>query len=266
MILYNSGPPAKADFVAVELVEGHIRVSMDNGAGLVDLFSESAVNDGIWHQVELQLSASSIGLVIDGHSNGLRTAGSISSAGSGSTSGKYMELTGQVYLGGIESARQARAEKQGVRNANSSLQGCIRRLDVDGKLMGLADARVTKNVSPECGWHYPCSSPDNPPCVESAVCHQVRRQRHPSMKYLRNSKSIPVSLYGPSGGNGFLPVRLCAATVHPAGIHHTGLSIRPVDPVRSGRHFRFIRRSTDRPAPFVTAAGNLICITTANAI
>ena len=58
VLLYSSGPPAKPDFAAVELVEGHLRVSLDAGGGsAVDLFSDSAVNDGLWHQVELKLAA-----------------------------------------------------------------------------------------------------------------------------------------------------------------------------------------------------------------
>ena len=58
----NSGPPAKADFVAVELVEGHVRLSVDSGHGVVDLFSDVAINDGRWHQlfIEVRLQVPSI--------------------------------------------------------------------------------------------------------------------------------------------------------------------------------------------------------------
>lgn len=55
VLLYSSGPPAKPDFAAVELVEGHLRISLDSsqsgGGGAVDLFSEQAVDDGLWHSV-----------------------------------------------------------------------------------------------------------------------------------------------------------------------------------------------------------------------
>lgn len=55
VLLYSSGPPAKPDFAAVELVEGHLRVSLDSsqsgGGGAVDLFSDQAVHDGLWHSV-----------------------------------------------------------------------------------------------------------------------------------------------------------------------------------------------------------------------
>lgn len=162
VILYNTGPPAKPDFLAVELVEGHVRVSMDNGAGVIDLFSNTAVNDGLWHQAELELNANSVDIVIDGSSSGVRSGGGVGPA-------KYFELSAQIYLGGIERARQNRAFNQGIRTANASLQGCIRRLDVDGRILGFAEARVTRHVTADCNWEYSCVQN---PCIDGAQCVQ----------------------------------------------------------------------------------------------
>jgi len=50
VLLYSSGPPAKPDFAAVELVEGQDS-SQSGGGGAVDLFSDQAVHDGLWHSV-----------------------------------------------------------------------------------------------------------------------------------------------------------------------------------------------------------------------
>jgi len=75
IVLYNTGPPAKPDFVAVELVEGHVRVSMDHGAGIIDVFSDASVNDGLWHKAEVRLTANSVDLSIDGRSsNSIRSS------------------------------------------------------------------------------------------------------------------------------------------------------------------------------------------------
>ena len=75
IVLYNTGPPAKPDFVAVELVEGHVRVSMDHGTGVIDVFSDISVNDGLWHKAELRLTANSVDLSIDGRSsNSIRSS------------------------------------------------------------------------------------------------------------------------------------------------------------------------------------------------
>ena len=198
LLLYSSGPPAKPDFAAVELVEGHLRVSTDSGSGggggAVDIFSEQAVHDGQWHKVELHLAAGAVEMTIDG-----RTVSSSSNQLSGSSSSgkRYLELSGQIYLGGIDPARHLRALNQGVRTANTSLRykvvaefelerrkcgkliyfvvctcrGCIRSLELDGRQLGLREARVTRKIAADCQWHYACAS--NPtPCVDGAQCHQ----------------------------------------------------------------------------------------------
>lgn len=175
VLLYSSGPPAKPDFAAVELVEGHLRVSLDAGGGsAVDLFSDQAVNDGLWHQVELHLAAGIVELKIDGRSSSSSSSSSIRDSGflTAAPSNKYLELSGQIYLGGVETSRHGRALAQGVRTANTSLRGCIRRLELDGRLLGLRDARVTRSVAAECQWHYPCISISPSPCVDGAQCYQ----------------------------------------------------------------------------------------------
>ena len=173
-LVYSSGPPAKPDFAAVELVEGHLRVSLDAGGGsAVDLFSDLAVNDGLWHQIEVHLAAGVVELKIDGRSSSSSSSSSSGSSGGGnSPSSKYLELSGQIYLGGVENGRHARAMAQGVRTANTSLRGCIRRLELDSRLLGLRDARVTRHVAADCQWHYPCVSINPSPCVDAAQCIQ----------------------------------------------------------------------------------------------
>lgn len=175
VLLYSSGPPAKPDFAAVELVEGHLRVSLDAGGGsAVDLFSDQAVNDGLWHQVELHLAAGIVELKIDGRSSSSSSSSSIRDSGflTAAPSNKYLELSSQIYLGGVETSRHGRALAQGVRTANSSLRGCIRRLELDGRLLGLRDSRVTRHVAAECQWHYPCISISPSPCVDGSQCFQ----------------------------------------------------------------------------------------------
>ena len=125
ILLYSSGPPAKPDFAAVELVEGHLRVSTDSGSGgtgggAVDIFSEQAVHDGHWHQVELHLAAGAVEMTIDDRK--VSSSNNQLSAGSSSSGKRYLELSGQIYLGGIDPTRHLRALNQGVRTANTSLR------------------------------------------------------------------------------------------------------------------------------------------------
>lgn len=83
--------------------------------------------------------------------------------------GKYLELSGQLYLGGIDRNRHGRAFNQGIRTANSSLRGCLRSLQLDGRLLGLREARVTRHVAANCIWDYPCI---HNPCTDGARCIQ----------------------------------------------------------------------------------------------
>jgi len=51
IILFNSGGPLYTDFVAVELVSGHVTLYVNKGAGDVTMTSRAPVDDGDWHQV-----------------------------------------------------------------------------------------------------------------------------------------------------------------------------------------------------------------------
>ena len=65
-----------------------------------------------------QVSAASLTLRIDG-----QASGSTVGHDGGAAAGQYLELAGNMYVGGIEAgSRQLRAQKQGVRTANISLQ------------------------------------------------------------------------------------------------------------------------------------------------
>ena len=132
------------------------------------------------------MAAGSVELTIDGRRSSGSSSGSGNSLRGNDPSGnsgqlssspaKYLELSGQIYLGGIEGSRRVRALGQGVRTANMSLQGCIRRLELDGRLLGLREARVTRHVAADCQWHYPCSATIGSPtwpCLEGAQCFQV---------------------------------------------------------------------------------------------
>jgi len=51
IVLFNSGGPLYADFVAMELVNGHVKLAVNKGTGDVTMTSREPVDDGEWHQV-----------------------------------------------------------------------------------------------------------------------------------------------------------------------------------------------------------------------
>lgn len=75
----------------------------------------------------------------------------------------------QIHIGGIELNKRARALSQGLKAADTSFKGCLRRIDVDGRRLGISHARVTQGILPECVWMYPCIQQ---PCAPDATCVQ----------------------------------------------------------------------------------------------
>ena len=55
VVLFNSGGPLYTDFVAVELVDGHVTLRVNKGADDVTLTSQTPVHDGEWHRVRAVL-------------------------------------------------------------------------------------------------------------------------------------------------------------------------------------------------------------------
>jgi len=51
VVLFNSGGPLYADYVAVELVNGHVTLRVNKGDGDIPMTSHAPVDDGEWHQV-----------------------------------------------------------------------------------------------------------------------------------------------------------------------------------------------------------------------
>ncbi|XP_063891463.1 chondroitin sulfate proteoglycan 4 isoform X2 [Helicoverpa armigera] len=160
IILYNAGGGRGSDFLAVEILEGVVRVKMARG----QIVHTVRVNDGLWHKMHLSFYPSMIELSVDNIAMHTR----IESGGT-----RYLDLSDSFYLGGIESEKQQRAFTKGIKAADSSIMGCIKPIEVDEKVYGLPNAVVTYGVSPKCVWWYPChSSPGNPPCVPQGVCEQ----------------------------------------------------------------------------------------------
>ncbi|XP_068618390.1 chondroitin sulfate proteoglycan 4 [Battus philenor] len=160
VILYNTGGGRGSDFLAVEILDGVIRVKMAKG----QIVHTARVNDGQWHKIHLLFNPSLIELSVDNIAMSTR----IESGGM-----RYLDLSDSFYLGGIETEKRQRAFAKGIKAADSSIMGCIKPIEVDDKLYGLPNAVVTYGVSPKCVWWYPCHvNPGNPPCLPSATCEQ----------------------------------------------------------------------------------------------
>ena len=164
LVLYNSGHVTNRDFVALELIEGKIRVTLDKGSGPLVLDSGIKVNDGRWHQVEFIVTFNSLEVIIDDKRKDLR---------SNFGNQRYLDLVGHLFIGGVGLSSRAHAIKKGLYSLRGtyasagSLLGCIRNLKLNDRLSGLGEAEVTHGIRPNCVWQYSCN---RRPCVNDAVC------------------------------------------------------------------------------------------------
>nr|CAD7456886.1 unnamed protein product [Timema tahoe] len=185
ILLYNTGLGPRPDFVGLELVNGQLRLLLDKGNGAIELLGDRLVSDGDWHSVEVQFNPTFVELLgdrllsdgrrhslevqfnptfvevsVDGAANSLR----LPQGGS-----RYLDLADTAFLGGLELNKRARAMNQGLRAADASFKGCLRKVEVDGRRLGIPDARVTQGIVPDCVWEFPCAGE---PCVAGAQCVQ----------------------------------------------------------------------------------------------
>ncbi|KAJ8876688.1 hypothetical protein PR048_021135 [Dryococelus australis] len=160
MLLYNTGPGSRSDFVGLELMNGKLRLMLEKGDGVMELLGNQVVSDGNWHTVSVQFNPTLIEVSVDGSSNSLK----LPQGGN-----RYLDLSDTTYLGGLELNKRARAMNQGLKAAGSSFKGCLRKMEVDGRRVGIPDAKVTQGIVPNCIWEFPCLGD---PCVAGAKCIQ----------------------------------------------------------------------------------------------
>nr|XP_045596227.1 chondroitin sulfate proteoglycan 4-like [Procambarus clarkii] len=160
LLLYNTGPPSRSDFIALEIYEGHLRLILDKGNGAVGLNSSIFISDGVWHKLEAHFKPAYMELNVDDH---------IEDQPTHVGENKFFDLSGYLFIGGVEVNRQARAVSQGAKNGDKSLEGCIQSVSVGEKSLSIRDAQITQGIKAECQWAYPCLKN---PCVDGSRCLQ----------------------------------------------------------------------------------------------
>uniref|UniRef100_A0A4W5RGY3 Chondroitin sulfate proteoglycan 4ba n=1 Tax=Hucho hucho TaxID=62062 RepID=A0A4W5RGY3_9TELE len=144
IVLYNSA--RQGDFVAVEIQEGLLVAIVGKGGTKTELKSLTFVNDRNWHSVKLFFTPKTLQLTVDKET--VKT--SISSRSKG------LQLRGSLFVGGIDDSTRSEVRKMGLvsvlgkRVRGGSFKGCLRDMKVNGVMMGLPNAVVTKDISVGC--------------------------------------------------------------------------------------------------------------------
>uniref|UniRef100_A0A3P8VI31 Neurexin 2 n=1 Tax=Cynoglossus semilaevis TaxID=244447 RepID=A0A3P8VI31_CYNSE len=136
----------RADFFAMELLDGFLYLVMDMGSGSIKTkASNNQLSDGEWYHVDLHRNGR----------NGFISVNSQSFPFSANEGSEILDLDGDMYLGGLPEARQALVLPPEVWTASLGLGyvGCVRDFFMDGQsrnLWRLAEIQTAAGVSSFC--------------------------------------------------------------------------------------------------------------------
>ena len=135
LLLYNAGSPT--DFLAVELVNGILHVSSNDGGGPVYVTGSTAgLADNEWHMIDIQHQSRPRKLTT-------KLDGRIDSTLSFVPSRNTFDMRGTLYVGGIPGSIRLPA---GINS--KSYTGCLATLNVNGRLQNLP--LLGTSVTPGC--------------------------------------------------------------------------------------------------------------------
>uniref|UniRef100_A0A671SEL1 Slit homolog 1 protein-like n=1 Tax=Sinocyclocheilus anshuiensis TaxID=1608454 RepID=A0A671SEL1_9TELE len=138
ILLYNGDN----DHIAVELHEGHVKVSYDPGSQPSHaIYSTETINDGQFHTVELVTFDQMVNLSIDG---GIPTTMD--------SFGKVQPLRGEapLYVGGMPVSVHPTAPRIWQIQNGSSFHGCIQNLYINNELQDFTKTQMKPGVVPGC--------------------------------------------------------------------------------------------------------------------
>uniref|UniRef100_A0A7N8X7R7 Slit homolog 1a (Drosophila) n=1 Tax=Mastacembelus armatus TaxID=205130 RepID=A0A7N8X7R7_9TELE len=162
ILLYNGDN----DHIAVELYQGHVKVSYDPGSQPGHaIYSTETINDGQFHTVELVTFDQMVNLSIDG---GLPTTMD--------SFGAVRPLNGEapLYVGGMPVDVHSSTFRLWQIQNSSSFHGCIQNLYINNELQDFTKTQMKPGVVPGC---EPCKKiycvhgicqPDG---IQGPVCH-----------------------------------------------------------------------------------------------
>uniref|UniRef100_A0A8C4QJ25 Neurexin 1b n=1 Tax=Eptatretus burgeri TaxID=7764 RepID=A0A8C4QJ25_EPTBU len=158
----------KADFFALELLQGHLHLLLDMGSGTIKLrASPSKVNDGQWHHLDFQR---------DGRS-GLVSVDTRRVPFTASGESEILDLDGEMYLGGlpeIPSSPMTLPPELWTAPLGLGFVGCVRDLYMDGQakdVRRIAESQLAAGVKPSCRRDKVrhCVSR---PCLNAGLCRE----------------------------------------------------------------------------------------------
>nr|XP_046154920.1 neurexin-3-like [Oncorhynchus gorbuscha] len=157
----------KVDFFAVELLDGGLYLLLDMGSGTIKVkATQSKVNDGAWHHVDIQRDGRSGIISVDSRRTPFTASGE----------NEILDLEGDLYLGGLPDNRVGLVLPTELWTAmlNYGYVGCIRDLFIDGRsknIRAIFESQNTTGIRPTCS-KVTGKQCDSNPCKNNGVCKE----------------------------------------------------------------------------------------------
>ncbi|KAH9492953.1 hypothetical protein Btru_023914 [Bulinus truncatus] len=165
VFLFNSALEKSSHFIAVEIIGGKPKLSVNLGNGVTEITTGLFVSDGKWHQLEVIISQKFAQLLIDGTRNSSNFLVTLQS----------LHLAGHLFIGGLGAKAQQHAVQHGLITHHDinkgSVLGCVRNIIINSYNYGYRLIQISRQISSVCIWEFPCAED---PCVSSAQCTELR--------------------------------------------------------------------------------------------
>ncbi|XP_077296865.1 neurexin 1 isoform X2 [Arctopsyche grandis] len=160
ILVYNGGK--KQDFIAIELVNGHVHYVFNLGDGIITMKdkAKAPLNDNRWHSVSVRRPIPKIHtLTVDDTFEVFSSTGSVLT----------FELDSILYIGGVMKDMYAGLGTGIV--SRQGFEGCLASLDLPGESPSLIDDAVVPSSSLLTGCEGPTKCSHNA-CANKGVCVQ----------------------------------------------------------------------------------------------
>ncbi|XP_011192824.2 neurexin-1 isoform X3 [Zeugodacus cucurbitae] len=160
LLLYNGG--RRNDFIALELVNGHIHYTFDIGDGPITMRDKSRIhmNDNRWHQVSIRRPGPKTHtLTVDDSFEIVTLTGN----------SMHLELSGILYIGGV--FKDMYAKLPASISSRSGFEGCLASLDLGDTSPTLTSDAVVPSSLVVSGCEGPTKCSQNA-CANRGVCVQ----------------------------------------------------------------------------------------------
>ncbi|XP_017847809.1 neurexin-1 isoform X2 [Drosophila busckii] len=160
LLVFNGG--RRNDFVAVELVNGHIHYTFDLGDGPVTMRDKSRIhmNDNRWHQVSIRRPGPKTHtLTVDDSFEIISLTGN----------NMHLELAGILYIGGV--FKDMYSKLPGSISSRSGFEGCLASLDLGDTSPSLTNDAVVPSSLVVTGCEGPTKCSQNA-CANRGICVQ----------------------------------------------------------------------------------------------